>query len=207
MKDGHEKSPVGRKLFIALFTVFILPTAAFVAQHTYTHLRASPQPDDQAKPISITINNHVTSLPAPNPPTAAGQQNFASVESAKPAPQPAVAVPAYPSSALKDVQLLTLNTSPAQFDGQTVMVRADLCGTPIPGNIHTRLTVKGARTTADGQTMRADGINFVIPPSQTPVLMKGIQPGVFYPVRITVTVSQGGKGFWLANVSKIERWQ
>lgn len=105
---------------------------------------------------------------------------------------------------LNDVHLLSLNTKPERFEGQTVTVRGDLSGTLYEETGRYRLTVKGARTTADGSKLRTDGINFVIPKEQKQPLTKRFQKDRLYPVKLTVTVKQESGGHWVATVSDIE---
>lgn len=106
---------------------------------------------------------------------------------------------------LKEVTLLKLNTDPGKFDGQTVSVRGNLSGTLAEGGTHYRLTMKGTRIRADGSVLRRKGINLLIPKAEVERLTNGLKPGRFYPVTLTVTVSQRNKGFWVALVTEIVR--
>lgn len=80
-----------------------------------------------------------------------------------------------------------------------------LSGPFVEGELHYRLTVSGARTITEGDRLRRTGINFVIPKDQKDRLTQGLKAGPTYPVKLTVTVKQGKKGFWIAVVSAIER--
>jgi hypothetical protein len=80
-----------------------------------------------------------------------------------------------PKLALKEVNLVALNDNPSKFDGQTVTVRANISGTIYEGVARYRLTVKGAKATADGQKIQKTGINFDIPKDQKDRLMNGFQ--------------------------------
>ena len=106
---------------------------------------------------------------------------------------------------LNSVTLVALNTESANYDAQTLTVRGNLSGTMYQGKGRCRLTVNGARTVADGEKLRLDGINFVIQNEETGRLMAGMKPDQFYPVKLTVTVKQGVGGHWFAVVSEIER--
>jgi hypothetical protein len=67
-----------------------------------------------------------------------------------------------------------------------------------------RLTIKDAQTTIEAGKIQVKGINFEIPQDQKDRLTEGFEASKFYPVRLTVRINLGQKGYWFATVLQID---
>ena len=99
-----------------------------------------------------------------------------------------------------------LNQNPAKYDGQKILIVAELSGTTFTEETREgrlRLKVKDDKIIVDCAEKHKNGINFILPKSQES-LIAGF-PDTFTRVKLTVSIKQGARGFWLAVVSGVER--
>ena len=100
-----------------------------------------------------------------------------------------------------------MNSSPDKFEGQTIVVKAELSGSIAEEKNQIRFTVKSGSTTVSGDQLRKDGINFVAKKAEKDDLVRDVgelSGKKFSPVKLTVKVHKDNKGHWLATVSHIE---
>jgi hypothetical protein len=176
-----ERASAGSKIFVGLFVVLVFPTGALLLQR---HLGVQAEQDQgqkqsQTQKVEITIHNR---------PGAAG----GTVKE----PEPRKVPPAV-------VTLAALNENPAAFDGRILQLDAELSGKVFEEPTRCRLYVKDRDLLVDAKRIRDPGINFIVLKQQQP-LLDGFT-AQYVPVKLTVTVKQGLRGYWLAVVSAIEK--